>query len=1037
MSSPFLTLTPKERLALGHRSLKRGGTASVTKLALRTAGHSVTTGAATSGQSTSSAPKTAAPLVASIPPDDLTGLAGNGQGNAIVNFGGDQEVTPPNEDVAAGPTDLVEVVNSTVYVYARNGGVLAASDLNNFMSVTNGYHSSDPRVIYDASAGRFWLTITEVPDDYSSPGNCPASQPVLIAVSGSSNPLPLSSWTVYALPMETFGGTSGQPLTEFGDQPGLGIATDTVSVTFDDFTCANQFNGSEIDILQKNDFETDSGTHSDDFFFDGPFAPQPVQAIGVMGTSYVVSNQSDCAGNGCDNGTPAVEVDPFIGTPEAGTIPVPIPVWLTTSPTAVAGTGFLPPADQGGGGPQLQTNDDRLLNAVYENGHIWTADGTSCQPSGDTQQRDCLNYVEIAANSANSPHPTLVNQVNNVGVNGSDLFYPAVTVDGAGDMITVFDESSTSMFPSIEDASIPAGGSALSGFQLLHTSATYYNGDDLFSGACDSEGCRWGDYSGAAQDPVSTNHVWVVSGSEDSTADTACPTTHACWNTRINEVTLSAPTITALNPSLGPLTGGQKVTVSGTNLGTDTTVMFGGNPIAISNLTPTSFTFVTPAGTGTDPVVATDSLGTTATLTYTYVGLANYTAVSPYRILDTRSVNAGKPQPLGSGVIRNVQVTGTGTPPIPANATAAVLNVTEVSGSASSLLIVYPFGTPRPNASNLNFAAHTVIANLVTVTLGTHSGNGWVTIYNSLGSVNVLVDVEGYFLPEPGSDAQGLFHPIAPVRVCDTRTPSPTPICSAHGALGQEQSMLIDFSTTGGGMVPSDGTAAAVVVNLTGVADSTFTYLTLFPPVNGLCPYGPGHSPPSSTINLSAGAVQANRVMVALGPGTSGGPNDAICVYNAQGSINVVIDANGWYGSSTAVAAGYQFQALPPTRICDTRISTTSCTEGAIGSAVSRLIPVAGDLDIPAFTSPTVVVAVVANLTAIAPTATTVEILYPGNLAHHPTASDLNVNAGEVLPNLAVVEIDTAPADPNDGKVFLYNSAGSVNAVIDIEGWFQ
>ena len=206
-----------------------------------------------------------------------------------------------------------------------------------------------------------------------------------------------------------------------------------------------------------------------------------------------------------------------------------------------------------------------------------------------------MNYVELAANSANSPTPTLLNQVNNVGINGSDLFYPAVTVDGAGDMITVFDQSSTSMNPSIYDASIPAGGSALSSsFQLLHTSPTYYNGDDLFSGACDSEGCRWGDYSGAAQDPVSTNHVWVVSGSEDSTVDTACPTAHACWNTRINEVTLSAPTITALNPSLGPLTGGQTVTVAGTNLGTDTTVTFGGSPIAISNLTPTSFTFVTP-----------------------------------------------------------------------------------------------------------------------------------------------------------------------------------------------------------------------------------------------------------------------------------------------------------------------------------------------------------------------------------------------------------------------------------------------------------
>ena len=52
-------------------------------------------------------------------------------------------------------------------------------------------------------------------------------------------------------------------------------------------------------------------------------------------------------------------------------------------------------------------------------------------------------------------------------------------------MITVFDESSTTMLPSIVDASIASGATTLSSFQTLHTSSTYYNGDDLFAGACD------------------------------------------------------------------------------------------------------------------------------------------------------------------------------------------------------------------------------------------------------------------------------------------------------------------------------------------------------------------------------------------------------------------------------------------------------------------------------------------------------------------------------------------------------------------------
>ena len=959
-------------------------------------------------------------------------------------------MTPPNEDVAAGPVDIVEVVNSTVEVFSRAGAPLPGgfADLNSFMEVTNGYHSSDPRVIYDASGGRFWLTITEVPDDYSSPNDCPEAQPILVAVSGSSNPLPLDDWTVYALPMATSQQT-GFEATEFGDQPGLGISSNTVTVSFDDYGCDNVFTGSEIDILQKTDYENDTygSGFSLYYLYNGPFAPQPVQAIGSMSVAYIVDNESDCGGNGCSNGVPDALVQAFTGTPEASNVVNQPYVYITMGATAVDdSTGFLPPADQQSPSdvPQLQTNDDRFLNAVWENGEIWTADGTSCIPSGDTVQRDCLDYVEIAANSTASATPTLENQLDNVGINGMDLFYPAVSVDSAGDMITVFDELSTTLNPSIVDASVYGGGTQLSAFQTLHTSSTYYNGTDLFPEACDSEGCRWGDYSGAAQDPANPKDVWVVSGSEDGTIEGTCTTANACWNTRVYDITYSAPTLTSMTPNSGPMAGRQTVTVRGLDFGTDSTaIWWAGAPITLLNLTPTSFNFVTPAAVQAGeiaPLIVIDELGSTIGNSlgdYRYVALANYVPVTPYRILDTRNKGAGGP--LGPGAIRALQVTdvGSGTQ-IPVDATAAMLNVTEVSGSASSLLTVFPYATTRPTASNLNFPAHTVIANLVTVTLTGYNGEEWVDIYNALGTVNVLVDVEGYFTPEAASDVQGLFHPISPVRVCDTRPHSPTPFCTAQGALSQGDSMLINFAITGG--LPSDGSAGAAVVNLTAVAGSSYTFLSLFPPVNGVCPYGPGHQSPFSTINVTAGAVQANRVMVALGPAAStGGIDDAICVYNALGTINVVIDANGWFGSISAPAspAGYQFQALAPTRICDTRVSTFFCSEGTIGGNASRLVPVAGDVDIPAYTSSTLVVAVIANLTGISPTAPTYLTVYPSNLIGAPSVSDVNLNPGVVIANLAVVQVDTVASDPNDGKVSLYNGAGSINAVVDIEGWFQ
>jgi hypothetical protein len=233
-----------------------------------------------------------------------------------------------------------------------------------------------------------------------------------------------------------------------------------------------------------------------------------------------------------------------------------------------------------------------------------------------------------------------------------------------------------------------------------------------------------------------------------------------------------------------------------------------------------------------------------------------------------------------------------------------------------------------------------------------------------------------------------------------------------------------------GAAIPGDGTAEAAVLNLTGVVGSAPTYISVFPTSStGTCVV-----PRVSTLNLLANAVEANRVMVALGPAAAGGHPTSVCVFAAVGRINVILDANGWYGSSTA-APGYQYQAIAPSRICDTRVTSAGCATGAIGAGVSlaRLVHVAGVGGVPA--SGPVVQAVIANLTAVVPTLGTYLVAYPANVVK-PNASDLNLVAGAILPNLVVVQLDTA-AGASDGALYLFNSVGSVNGIIDIEGWFQ
>ena len=380
---------------------------------------------------------------------------------------------------------------------------------------------------------------------------------------------------------------------------------------------------------------------------------------------------------------------------------------------------------------------------------------------------------------------------------------------------------------------------------------------------------------------------------------------------------------------------------------------------------------------------------------------------------------------------------------VPANATAVVLNVLAVNGSSSSLLTVYPNGTGRPLASNLNFTAHVNIANLVTVALGQSGASDTqreVSIYNALGTVNVVVDVEGYFAPQSASNPAGEYHAIAPLRVCDTRAKQPANGCnlghSTDNHLGPGQVLKVNVSGIPGGVsgspasIPNDGTAGAAVLNLTAVAGTKATWLSVFPTQsNGTCL---SSVPSSSTINVSAGAVLANRVMVPLGPSHSGGPNTDVCVYNAAGTINVLLDASGWFGSTTgSPATGAQYQAIGPTRVCDTRLGTGSeCSGHQLTSGGTLLVGVAGVGGIPG-SGP---VAIIATLTAVSGTTGTYLTAYPADVSPKPNASDLNVQPGIALPNLVVVGLASGG---HAGDLNLFNAMGSINAVLDVDGWFQ
>ena len=893
-----------------------------------------------------------------------------------------------------------------MFVYSRTGGTaLATFDINNLARTSAGWAVKDPKVVFDPFSSRFILAVVQYNTARSGCTNA-GSQIEVVA----SNADPTTAWQTPRT-FNNLGSLGGA--TPVALNVSLGMTSTVVALAWDYASClTGNAVASQTDIVQRADLATGTlGVNSARAFTPGPLGAQPAMALGLSTVEYEIANDSNCTGTA----TNQYEVFTYSGTPDAKNVAGPT---CAANGTEGSGSSAPPAAPQNGTSTTLQTGDDRFLDAVWVNNMLWAAGGTGCTPSGDSQVRSCVNVVSATATSAGSV--SAATQLTPEGLYSAYLYYPSLALDSSGNAILTFDSSSSSALESMQLASI--NGGAWSSLTTLHTSADYYAPSGCLSP------CSWGAYSGAVQDPLHPTDVWIVSADNDGNSGTSCATVNTCWNTYIARYTFAAPSISSLTPSSGSGVGGQVVTVAGSDFAAGTTVTFAGSPIAIANLTPNSFTFTTPPqppGHSVVYAVATDTLGSSVENTassYLYVPLANYVPVNPFRILDTRPNS-----PLGPNTTRTIHVTGLGSPPIPTTAVAAVLNVTAVAGTATSLLAVYPAGTVKPGVSDLNFTARSVTPNLVTVTLGS---GGEVTIFNSLGTVNVLADVEGYFAPPASPTPAGEFHPIAPTRVCDTRLAS----YACHGAIGGGTARRV---TVAQGTIPNTGAAAAAVLNLTAVAGTAATYLSVYPTSsNGSCPVTSATGLPGvSTINMIPGAVEANRVMVELGPAATGGPDTSVCVYNAAGSINVVLDGNGWYGGATATT-GYQYQAIVPSRICDTRLSATSCSPGAIGAGASRLVGVAGKGGVPTIASGTVVQAVIANLTGIAPTASTYLVGYSAALTRAPGSSDINLSVGAVRPNLIVVQLDTT-AGSNDGFMELFNAAGSVNAAVDVEGWFQ
>jgi alpha-tubulin suppressor-like RCC1 family protein len=352
-----------------------------------------------------------------------------------------------------------------------------------------------------------------------------------------------------------------------------------------------------------------------------------------------------------------------------------------------------------------------------------------------------------------------------------------------------------------------------------------------------------------------------------------------------------------------------------------------------------------------------------------------FVAVAPLRVLDTRSGigNGGQAGPVAAGVFLDLSAY------VPSSATAVVVNLTGTQPSAATTVLAAPSNANVADTANLSLVAGETRAGQATVALP-RTGERRIYLANGSGSVHLIVDLEGYYT----TDTASRFTPTPPARVLDTRTSSP---------IGPASTVQVDLS----GRVPA--TATSVTFNLTGTSPSVSTYVTAYP--------SGATRPTASSLNLAAAQTTPNLITVPLGT------DRRVTLYNAFGSVHVIVDLAGYY----ATDRGDRFFPMTPARVLDTRSAG-----GALGPGSTRDVGLAGRIAATAS-------AAAVTVTGTGTTTSTYVTAYPAG-ASRPLASTVNLLPQRDTTNSAAVAL-------GDGaRMTLYNHSGSTQLLVDIAGFF-
>jgi hypothetical protein len=373
---------------------------------------------------------------------------------------------PPDVTLAAGPGFVVELVNLAARVWRTEGASMQLAQTLPLSSLfqTGSDRITDPRIVYDAPSGRFFASVSDV--DTNS---------VVLAVSRSADPS--AGWSSYSY-----------VAAGCADQPRLGVADGIVVLGADIFkSCDDGLSpalGGELWIVNKQQLVAGAASPSMTTF--GPDRQYeslaPAQSLSATSTEYVVALDTPSSRT--------VHLLTVDGIPPAA-VRVQEVASPPISPLVSPPPALQPRPGSGARQPSIETNDDRVLDSVWENGKLWLSANSGCTPVGDTTFRSCARVIELATATRTVTWDTDIANL------GAYLFYPAIRPDSSGNLVVVYGESSATQLPHLVAVGRAPDGSFSAPATVAQSASQHVGG-------------RYGDYFGAARDPLHPELVWVA-----------------------------------------------------------------------------------------------------------------------------------------------------------------------------------------------------------------------------------------------------------------------------------------------------------------------------------------------------------------------------------------------------------------------------------------------------------------------------------------------------------------------------------------------